>query len=258
MTGQLSKADIKRIASLDDAKGRRRSGLFVAEGSKCVLDLARTFTVHTLIAEPAWLEGHPEVRAREYVAAAAATMNAITRLTTRPPVIALFDLPNPKAAPAAELVTREAVVVLDRIQDPGNLGTILRTCDWMGIRRVVASPDTVDAFNPKVVQATMGALAQVEVAYTELPAWLDGLADGTPVYGTFLGGEDIYDTDFAAGGVIVMGNEGRGISPEVEARVSRRITIPAAPGACAESLNVATATAMVLSLREKSLRNKKN
>ncbi len=255
MTQGFSKSFIRKVASLDDAKGRMRNGAFIAEGTKCVTDLARTYHIRTLAALPEWIQEHGTLGADICESATPAMINSITRLSTRPPVIALFRLPEPDETPAPETAATETFLVLDHIQDPGNMGTILRTCDWMGVRHVIASPDTADAFNPKVVQATMGALAQVCVHYTPLVPWLAAIPQDAPIYGTFLNGADVYHENFRPAGAIIMGNEGRGISKAVESLVRRRITIPAASGACAESLNVATATAIVLGLRQRSILN---
>lgn len=249
---QLTNRLKKDFASLDDAKGRRRTGLFVAEGTKCVIELMARFRVRYLFALPAWLEENAAAAsAGEVIAAAPAMLRELTRLTTTPPVIAFFELPEEDSefSECSGFSDGGLVVALDRVQDPGNLGTILRTCDWMGVRTVVASPDTVDCFNPKVVQATMGGLARTRVVYTDLPAWLGALPTGTPVYGTFLDGVNIYKSALSPEGVIVMGNEGRGISDAVAACVTHRLFIPPyGSGGAVESLNVATATAIVLSL----------
>lgn len=245
----ISKAVIKKIQSLGDAKGRRKMGLFVAEGSKCVLTLAQRYECVHIFARPDWLVENATPATADITECTGDGLREISRLNTLPPVVALFALPEAsKTLPDA---VRDFVVALDCVQDPGNLGTIIRSCDWTGVRHIVASTDTVDAFNPKTVQASMGSLANVEVHYTPLPDWLRGVK--APVFGTFLGGEDAFRTDFGASGVLVMGNEGNGIRPEVEALVSTRITIPAAPSTVAESLNVATATAMLLALRQKNL-----
>ena len=138
-------------------------------------------------------------------------------------------------------------LVLDRIQDPGNLGTIMRIADWFGIRQIICSHDTVDVFNPKVVQATMGAISRVKVVYEDLPEFLKSNPD-VPCYGTFLDGENLYGTELSAHGFIVMGNEGQGISDEVARLTGRRLTIPSYPVgvATSESLNVGMATAIVV------------
>lgn len=243
----LSRPLVKTIASLGDVKGRRRAGLFVAEGTKCITDLARRYPLAHLLATPEWLAEHGTLSAATVTECAVGALREVTRLSATPPAIALMELPQPvEALPDC---TREFVLALDCIQDPGNLGTIIRTCDWMGIKHIVASTDTVDAFNPKTVQATMGSLANVGIVYTDLAAYLSRAK--APVYGTFLDGDDAYAEHFAHAGVLVMGNEGRGISDAVAAAVTRRITIPAAATATAESLNVATATAIILTLRNR-------
>ena len=254
MENSLSKTFMKKLAALDDAKGRRRTGLFMAEGTKCVSDTASAFDLRQLLATEEWLDAHPTIAAKatDVMVCSRAMLGQATHLTAIPPVIGLFALPE--ATTALPDASAQAVVALDRIQDPGNLGTIMRTCDWMGIRTIVASPDTADMFNPKVVQASMGAIAQVKVVYTDLPAYLDGLGADVPVFGTFLGGEDVFSVDFPEAGVYILGNEGSGISEAVGAKVSHRLTIPSSPGACAESLNVAAAAAMILALRAKSLK----
>lgn len=239
---QLTNRLIKEFASLDDTKGRRRSGLFVAEGSKCVGELLGTFHARYVFALPSWLAEN-EVVADEVIEAAPAMLRQLTRLQATPPVIAFFDL-SEAGEPG---IPTGLVVALDRVQDPGNIGTVLRCCDWMGVRTVVASPDTVDCFNPKAVQASMGALAHVKVYYTDLCEYLAGVP--VPVYGTFLDGADIYRQPLTQDGVIVMGNEGKGISPEVEAFVTQRLYIPPYPADSlhVESLNVGMATAITLS-----------
>ncbi len=237
----LTKAMAKEFASLDDAKGRRHSGIFVAEGRKCVETLLQGGFVprHIFTESGAGFSfpGSTEVKK--------AVLREITRLSATPQVIAFFEIPE--SSQRLPVTDSALVLALDRVQDPGNMGTILRTADWMGVRTVVASNDTVDIYNPKTVQASMGAIASVRVVYTDLPAYLGSLAPETPVYGTFLDGDDIYSQPLSTSGVVVMGNEGRGISEAVAAHVNRRLFIP--PGACcvSESLNVSVATAIVLS-----------
>lgn len=241
----ITRRQLKVYASLDTPKGRRESGFFVAEGTKCVSDLADAFRCATLYATAEWLSGHT-VAAEEIVEVAPQVLRSITRLPSAPPVVAFFRIPA--SAEAETPHEGELAVALDRVQDPGNLGTIVRCCSWMGVRRIVASPDTVDCFNPKAVQASMGALARVQVTYTDLAAWLAGCR--CAVYGTFLDGENIYTADLGDGaGVLVMGNEGSGISAAVEKNVNRRIFIPPYPidSHPQDSLNVGMATAVALS-----------
>ncbi len=237
----------KEFASLDDVKGRRRSGLFVAEGTKCVLELAAAFTARYVFARPDWIEEHAAAFDPDcLIPAAPAMLRELTRLTATPPVVAFFELPESPAMPDEVFLHHNLVLALDCVQDPGNLGTIIRTCDWMGVRTIVAGRDTADAFNPKTVQATMGALARTRVVYTDIAEWLATVK--VPVYGTFLDGDNIYRLPLSENGIIVMGNEGRGISDAVAASVTSRLFIPPYPGdTTVESLNVATATAIALS-----------
>lgn len=246
-----TKAMRKNVAELATAKGRKRSGWFMAEGTKCVLDTIEHFDVVHVFATEQWLKEHP------LPAAAAAVAEACTRgelgemssMVLTPDVIAVYRQPlsiafNPHA------LRGRITVALDRVQDPGNLGTIMRSADWMGVDTILASTDTVDCFNPKVVQASMGAIARVRVIYGELPQMLAQAAEQhVAVCGTFLGGENVYTAALPQSAVVVMGNEGSGISPQVARLVSRRLLIPSYPPErpTSESLNVATATAIILS-----------
>lgn len=244
-----TKAFRREIASLADAKGRRKAGAFMAEGTKCVLDTVEAFAVRHIIATPKWLGEHTLPAGVDIVEANRGEIGEMCSMSLAPDVIAVYELPQ---APAFDPVCAldDLVVALDRVQDPGNLGTIMRTADWMGITTILASADTVDCFNPKAVQATMGAISRVRVVYGDLPGMLaDAAALGAPVYGTFLDGDNIYSAQLSEGGIVVMGNEGRGISAEVAATVNRRLLIPPYPAGrpTSESLNVATATAIVLS-----------
>ena len=173
-------------------------------------------------------------------------MERISQLKSANSVLAVVELPRhslAKAQPAKNLV-----LALDRVQNPGNLGTIIRLADWFGISDIVCSEDTADCFNPKVVQATMGAILRVRVHYTNLSQWFANQHD-TKIYGTFLEGENIYSAELDKSGVIVMGNEGQGISAEVAETVSHKLLIPPYPAdRCgSESLNVAVATAVICS-----------
>lgn len=243
----LTKALKKEIASLADAKGRRRTGLFMAEGTKCVLSTIDAFSLEHLIATEAWLTAHslPEPCQERVIVANRGEIGEITSMSFAPDVIAVYNMPEPHQLEPDEL-KGQLIVALDRVQDPGNLGTIMRTADWMGVATILASVDTVDCFNPKAVQATMGAISRVRVIYGDLPDMLGRL--DMPVYGTFLGGENIYTAPLDQSAVVVMGNEGQGISEAVARCVTRRLLIPSYPPErpTSESLNVATATAIVL------------
>lgn len=232
----ISKAQIKLIRSLQHKKYRDELGLFVAEGQKCVEELKKGFELVL------------EVTPGNATEAEIAQMSG---LKTPQGVIAVF-----KKRPETDnkRQTTDLTLALDGIQDPGNLGTIIRTCDWFGVRQIVCSKDTADCYNPKVVQATMGALTRVNLTYTDLPEWL---AEQTcPIYGTLLEGKNMYQvlkehpvTDNRSPlTVIVMGNEGNGISQEVRKVITHPILIPSYPSdsETSESLNVAIATAIVL------------
>lgn len=220
--------------------------MFTAEGAKCVADTMSAFTLRHLFATAEWAAAHPDAGAETV---GRGVLGEMSSLTLAPDVIAVYDLPAPAAFDPAALNGR-LIVALDRVQDPGNLGTIMRTADWMGIDTILASDDTADCFNPKVIQSTMGAISRVKVIYGPLPQMLAALAKrGAGIFGTFLDGANIYTEPLPPDGVIVMGNEGRGISPEVADTVSRRLLIPSYPPGrpTSESLNVATATAITLS-----------
>ena len=230
----ISKAEIKRIHALRAKKQRDESGLFVVEGEKLVAEaLASGFEIDNVY--------RIEDIGRE-------AMERITMLSSPSPALAVVRIPcAPSLADIDALVaSRPLCLALDSVRDPGNLGTIVRIADWFGIDTIFCSPDTADAYNPKVVQATMGSIARVQIIYINLAELIDSLPAGTPVYGTLLNGENIYRQPLQPRGLIVMGNEGKGISPDIARRVSHRLLIPNYPEgrATADSLNVAIATAI--------------
>lgn len=246
----LTAAVIKCIARLDSASRRREEGLFMAEGTKCVADTLGHFKLHMLAATAAWRAEHPQWGALpQAVTASQRDLGRMSHLSTPPQVIAVYELPA--ECSSIMLPCGEPVLALDTIQDPGNLGTIIRTADWMGIHTIVASRATADCFAPKVVQATMGSIARVRVHYIDsLAGFLRGEAGrGREVYGTLLEGENLYRAPgLAPDPILVIGNEGRGISEEVKATLTRRLTIPSGePGAPhGESLNAAIAAALAM------------
>lgn len=246
-----SAAERKLIASLRLTRHRREHSLFVIEGTRGVLDTLGMFSMAMLVATPAWLDanaGRLDSLTAPLLTASEGDMARMSSLKSPQGVLAVCRIPQVEGEFRPN--PRSLVLALDCVQDPGNLGTIIRLADWFGVSTILASADTADVYNPKVVQATMGALARVEVRYVDLPAELSRLCGaGIPVCGTFLDGSDIYSTTLPEGGVVVMGNEGNGISPEVERCVSSRLLIPSFPPGRqkVESLNVATATAIVLS-----------
>lgn len=256
MTGILTNSLRKTVASLDTVKGRRENGLFKAEGTKCVAELTSCFETVAVLATPGWLDANHGDAGRDVIQCRAADMRQMSSMVTPPGVIAVMRIPD--RLPDLSAPSRGLVLALDALRDPGNLGTIIRVADWMGISEIWCSADTTDCYAPKVVQATMGSLGRVSVGYVDLPATLASLP-GAEIYGTFLGGENIYQADLRQNGVVVVGNESHGIGDAVAASVTRRLTIPpfdpAAP--TAESLNAAIATAITLSVfREKKWQRK--
>lgn len=225
----ISKNEIKEIRALGQKKFREERGLFVVEGEKLVEEALRS--------------GFDVVAHYRVEDIGEETMGRISQLTHPSPALAVVRRPAP-VEPVID--SDELVLALDGVRDPGNLGTILRIADWFGIRQVLASPDTVECYNPKAVQATMGAIFRVRVHYCDLPT---ALPTGLPVYGTFLEGDNIYQAPLTRGGILVMGSEADGISPEVAAAVDRKLFIPPFPADAhtSESLNVAVATAICCS-----------
>ncbi|MDR1645210.1 MAG: RNA methyltransferase [Tannerellaceae bacterium] len=242
----LSKNKIRYIRSLELKKFRDRHNAFVAEGNKLVADMMGAFECEWMLAKSSWMATQGDIPAAGLLVDAADEIRKVSFLATPQDVIAVFRKPSYDLCLAD--ASAHLVLALDGIQDPGNLGSIIRLADWFGIRHIVCSPDTADAFAPKAVQATMGALARVHTYYTILETYLKvASARSIPLYGTFLGGENLYTQPLSPTGIIVMGNEGNGIRPEIERLVDRRLHIPAYPPgqATSESLNVAIATAIV-------------
>jgi TrmH family RNA methyltransferase len=239
----ISKNKIKYIRSLEQKKTRREEGVFVAEGPKLTGDLLGRFHCRYLAATAEWMNAHPLVQADEKDIANLEDLQRASLLKTPQDVIAVFEQRN--EATDTSVIERELCLALDDVQDPGNLGTIIRIADWFGIEHIFCSLGTADVYNPKVVQATMGALARVHVHYLSLTELIEGLKE-VPVYGTFLDGTNIYKQSLSETGLIVMGNEGNGISAEVRKLINRKLYIPNFPAgrSTSESLNVAVATAI--------------
>ena len=236
----MNKSKIKFIRSLQTKKHRQLENLFVAEGTKLVDELLASANAVTLVATRSWLDGNPQARAGDIFCVSEEELSRISFLQHPQQVLGVFQQMEPASVVPADGLS----LALDGIQDPGNLGTILRIADWFGIGTVFCSEDTVDVYNPKVVQATMGSIARVKVAYGNLETLLAALPPTFPVYGTVLDGENIYEQSLQPQGLIVMGNEGKGISPAVKARITHRLFIPSYAANTAESLNVAIATAV--------------
>ena len=250
---KVSKSQIKLVKSLQIKKYRDELGLFVAEGEKCVQELLQSFEPVSL-----YREGENATRTE---------IEQMSGLRTPQGTIAVF-----KKSPISNLQSPISglTLALDGVQDPGNLGTIIRTCDWFGVHDIFCSRDTADCYNPKVVQATMGALSRVRIHYVDLPRWLQSQITNhqspIAIYGTLLDGRDMYEVlkpsevRSQKSAVIIMGNEGNGISPDVRPLITHPIRIPSYPKdgasehsgkndetpAVIESLNVSIATAIVL------------
>ena len=244
----LSKNKIKMIRSLDLKKNRLITGLFLAEGERLVFDLLRSdviiselFCTSTIAAEI--LKFTPD---QPIEIVNSAELTRISFLKTTPEIVALCQIP--KDVINWNEIKDGLTLVLDESQDPGNLGTIVRLADWFGIRNIICSEGCADLYNPKVVQSTMGAFARVKVHYVPLIPFLEqAKLTNIPIYGTFLDGENLYASSLTANGIVVMGNEGNGISDIVANSVSRKINIPSFPPGevTSESLNVAIATSVI-------------
>ena len=242
----LSKALQKRIASLENKKQRRESGLFVAEGSKTVLDLiAAGIVPEKVIATVNWLAENRLNAGIEVIEVELEEMKRISFQQTPQGVMGIFR--QPQYDTDTTIPQRELCLALDNVQDPGNLGTIIRIADWFGIENIFCSTGTADIYNPKTIQATMGAIGRVKVHYVDLPEMLASLKGKLPIYGTFLDGEVVYTKKLEKHGVIVMGNEGNGIGDECSRHITEKLLIPSYPEgrATSESLNVSVATAII-------------
>ena len=232
----ISKNKIKLIHSLETKKGREKVGLFVAEGPKVVNDL-----LHEGFVADEILDDIEDIK-------------KVSFLQHPQPLLGVFKLPevtlkspNNYLSLFNKVVDNHLVLALDGVQDPGNLGTIIRIADWFGIENIFCSHETADCWNPKVVQATMGSIARVKLHYLNLNDLIDQLPADYPIYATLLDGNNIYEQELSHHGMIVMGNEGKGISPQLRTKINRKLLIPNYPPEreTAESLNVAIATSIV-------------
>ena len=243
----LSKNKIKLITSLSHKKYRDESDLFVAESTKLVLDLLPEIHCVLLAATGEWLNKHSNIKADEIVELTSDELRKISSLKSPQGVLALFRKPD--SVYNFEELKNQLSLALDDVQDPGNLGTIIRVADWFGIRNIFCSLHTADAYSAKTVQATMGALARVKVHYVNLVEFLKQCSENKiSVHSTFMDGANIYNERMLdENGIIVMGNEGNGISPSVEKHCTKRLLIPNYPEGqtTSESLNVGIATALV-------------
>ena len=244
----VSKNQIKLITSLQHKKYRIEHQLFIAEGVKVVQELlASNFVLEHLFETAAIFE---QVPISKKTLIKEADMKRITALSSASNCLAIFNIPQ-----ATRIDTKGLVVALDDIRDPGNFGTIIRLCDWFGVTQLLCSPETVDVYNPKVIQATMGSITRVKVNYVNLNDYIS--QSSLPVFGTFMDGKNLYKEVLPKEAILIFGNEANGISTSLEKNIKNRIAIPRFPEAdgdtlCGdiqktESLNVATAAAIFLS-----------
>ncbi len=241
----VSKNQIKLITSLQQKKYRIINQMFFAEGVKVIQELLKSnFELEHLYTTQYDFE---EVLGSKKSLIHENDLKKISALATPNSCLAVFKIPEEKT-----IIEKGLIIALDDVRDPGNLGTILRLCDWFGVEQVLCSKETVDIYNPKVVQATMGSISRVNVTYVDLEEYISQTS--LTVFGTFMDGENIYKTELPQQGIVVMGNEANGISKEIEELVKNRLTIPRFGNLQkAESLNVATATGIILSEFKRNL-----
>jgi TrmH family RNA methyltransferase len=233
----VGKSQIKFIKSLQQKKYRNQNAMFVVEGIKTVQELLDSniepYKIYVTSAELFQdLEDQIEIISE-------VDLKRISSLKNPNKVLGIFKIPQPR-----KVDENDWILALDDVRDPGNLGTIIRLCDWFGIKHLVCSERTVDCYNPKVLQATMGSITRVNIFYTDLVHYIE--KSELPVYGTFMNGNTIYSSKLPLKGILVMGNEAKGISSEIENLVNSRVSIPHFGSNATESLNVATAVAIFL------------
>ena len=239
----VSKSQIKLITSLKQKKFRVKEGLFIAEGPKVISELRNEgLKMYALFSTDA-----EEDHTNQIYRISESELQKISTLKTANSSVAIFEIPR-----QFESTSDGLIVALDAIRDPGNLGTIIRLCDWFGVSQLLCSLDTVDCFNPKVVQSTMGSIARLPINYVDLPEYLG--KSTLPIYGGVLGGKDVYSEKFPKNAILVIGNESNGISKEIAAFLTHEVTIPQfGKEQKTESLNAATATAILLSEFNRSI-----
>ncbi|MCD8210247.1 MAG: RNA methyltransferase [Prevotella sp.] len=239
----IEKNLIKYIRSLELKKNRSLEGVFVVETPKVVNDFMEVFSPKRLLATSEWFSSLGRIPKEEDRIITEIELQRISFLQHPQQVIAIFDIPRYELD--LSVLSEELCLALDGVRDPGNLGTIIRIADWFGIKTILLSTDSVDAYNPKVVQASMGSLAHVNVIYLDLFEVLTQIKDTTPIYVTTLEGQNLYQEKLTSKGVIVMGNETRGVSPQITSIASKKLLIPSfKEDVKADSLNVAIATAL--------------
>jgi TrmH family RNA methyltransferase len=238
----LSKSQISFIKSLHQKKYRKENGMFIIEGIKSIAEFIHSsYQVHSIYCLPQYQSLLPKLPANiKLFEVNNAELDKISTLQTPQGILALVNIPKNRVLTVSGLKGVFSLV-LDGVQDPGNLGTIIRTADWFGFEQVICSAATVEIYNPKTVQATMGSLSRVNVFYEDLHTLLSTVK--LPVFGAVLNGSSIYQTDWGKEGLVILGNEGQGITPEIMELITHPVTIPRIGGA--ESLNVAISAAIL-------------
>jgi len=250
VNGMLTKNTIKFIRSLSQKKFRDIHGCFIAEGPKTITDIINSPLKTTKVfALPHWLDANQNLckNIDEVTCITENELSSISLLSTPNNVLAVVAIPGQKFNPAD--ASGSLIITLDDIRDPGNLGTIIRIADWFGFRHILCSETSVDVYNPKCIQSTMGSIARINVYYERLEHILPQNSPDIPVYGAFLNGENIFNEKLGKNGYLVIGNEANGISPAIAGLVNRRLHIPSGTdsGTHAESLNASIATAIICS-----------
>lgn len=233
----LSKNQVKFIKSLKQKKNRQKHGLFVVEGIKTINELLKSkLVLHSLYTTQSF-----NINAKDAFLITEQELKQISFLTTPNSALAIFKIPAVKVVEFNQLI-----LVLDSVRDPGNLGTIIRLCDWFGVKDLVCSKETVDCYNPKVIQATMGSISRVNISYVDLVGFLKN--SNLPCYGAFMDGDNVYNRELQEKAILIMGNEANGVSKDIESIITKKVSIPRFGDLqITESLNVATATAILLS-----------
>lgn len=245
----LTNNKIKYIKSLEHKKYRKQHQVFVVEGEKMVLELLNSqYIIHELFVSQSFLEKHQAMVPANFapIVVSETELKKASFLQTATQALAIAGI---KSQTFNKPQTEELVLGLDHIQDPGNLGTIIRTALWFGVKKIFCSPDTVDVYNPKVIQSTMGAIFHVDLYYTELESLIHAYKQAQiPIYGTLLQGKNLYAKNLTKGGLLLMGNESKGLSEKLSQQVDQALLIPPFPAESEqmESLNVSIATALVL------------
>jgi TrmH family RNA methyltransferase len=243
----MTKNDVKELQALRQAKGRKEAGIFAVEGNKLVEELLSSdFRINNIFATGQWVEKNPVMakKVADYEIVTSKQMEQISNFVTPPGIYATAMIPSFKIKP--DITDRELILMLDGINDPGNLGTIIRTADWFGIRKIVVSKDTCDPWQPKVIQSTMGSIFRIQIVEAELVEFLKDVK--TPVFGALMQGKNVYHTNMGNNqGVIIIGSESHGIRENVMPFVSCPINIPRAESSQTESLNASVAAGIIIS-----------